>query len=173
MEEQEIWENPGKSRVAIRKYDSTGRERVDLVGGGRKFNITTRERKLNQELVAVDHLDVFTNGTLRPVRLLEGDEEVATITSNPNHLSESDMVDLLKSHWKVFDERIEKINHLGTLERLYEVAQDEKVGATVRAVRRLQERIAGLQPAQVQETTSVGVGQSDPSASGIKAVTPR
>lgn len=172
VEEQEVWENPGKGRVAIKKYDVNGRERVDLIGGGRKFSITPRERKLNQELVAVEHLDVFTNGTLRPVRLLEGDEDAKVIASNPNHLSESDMADLLKAHWKVFDERVEKINNVGTLERLLEVAQDETVGATVRAVAKLHERLSALRPSEVQETTQVGAS-NDALAGGIKAVTPR
>lgn len=171
-EEHEIWENASKGRVAIRKFDDRGRDKVELVTGGRKFSITTRERRHNQGLVALEELDVFTNGTLRPVRMIEGTEDAAELAGNPNHLSDSDMNDMLKLHYKKFDERLSEITNPGTLERLLERAQTDEANATVRTVKRIEERLRETNPVEIAETTHVGT-TNDAMAGGIKPVTPR
>lgn len=171
-DDYEVWENAGKGRVAIQKLDQRGLKRTEIVAGGRKFHVTPRERRMNQELVALESMDVFINGTLRPVRMIEGTEDAKEIASNPNHLSESDMVTLLKSHYKTFDDRLESITNIGTVERLLELAETDEVGATVRTVSRLRDRLAALNPTQVMETTHVAMS-NDAMIGGIKAVTPR
>lgn len=168
----ETWENTGRGRVQIRRFNELGREKVELISGGRKFHVTPRDRRLNQEMCANPSMDIFTNGLLRPVRLLEGDEEAEKLSQNPNHLSESDMRDLIHLHYKKFDERLSEITNILTVERILEIAEQEETGATVRTVKKLRDRMVELDPSQVEERTPIDAGGSEARAgTGMRPVT--
>ncbi len=171
-DEQELWENASRGKVGIRQFDTNGKQIVKIIDGLRKFQITASERKMNQELAAIPSLDIFSNGTLRPLRIFDGTEDAKEIAENPNHLSEDDMRDVIKSHHKAFDSKIAAIQNLGTIEKMLEIAESEDSEAPVRAVTKLRERLAQLNPAQAIETSHIGSGNED-RAGGIKAVTPK
>lgn len=168
----ETWENTSRGRVQIRRFNDLGRERVELISGGRKFHLTPRDRRLNQEMCADPSMDMFTNGLLRPVRLIEGDEEAEKFISNPNHLSENEMTDLIHLHYKKFDEKLSEITNTLTVERILEIAEREETGATVRTVKKLQERMAELDPSQVEIREPIDAGGNEARAgAGMRPVT--
>lgn len=168
----EMWENPGRSRVVVTKLAANGQRRSEIVNGGRKFHISPLERRMNQELAFNEKLDVFKNGTLRPVRLIEGTEDAAEIASNPNHMSDSEMIDLLKGHAKTFAKRLNEIENGGTIERLLELAESPEVDASTSRVQLIRDRVAELSPGDVEEVVATGQVH-DGMAGGIKAVTPK
>lgn len=170
--ELEMWENPGNSRVVVAKLDARGQRRSEMVNGGRKFHITPLERRMNQEMAYNETLDVFKNGTLRPVRLIEGTEDANEIASNPNHLSDSDMVELLKGHHKTFEKRLSEIKNPGTVERLLELSQSKDIDASTSRVQMIRDRIVEMDPATVEEVQAQGA-VNDALAGGIRPVTPR
>ena len=174
-EQHEVWENATKGKVAIKMFDVRGRDRTVVVSGGRKFNLTPRERQMNQDMAANEKLDIFVNGALRPIRLIEGDgseEDVKKLTENPNHISDEEMKELLRGNYHKIDAQVSKLTNLTTLERMLELAQDESINATVRTVGKLKERIAELSPSHIEETTPIATA-NDAMAGGIKPVTPK
>jgi hypothetical protein len=149
--QNEIWMNPGLGTVFIKKMDHRGElTRWEQVNSGRRFNITSEERRLNMEQAADETLDVFRNGTFQPVRLIGEDEESRELASNPNAMSESDMKALLSGHFKTFEHRVGQINNASTLERMLALAYDQDV--TVKRVQRIEERIGEV-------TTGMGMTQ--------------
>jgi hypothetical protein len=171
----ESWQNATRGRVVITKLDARGQKRHDMVGPGKIFHVTPRERRMNQELAANEDQDVFMNGTLQPVRLLEGTEDAKEIAASPNHISETDVKGLFKAHHKTFEKRVAEITNPATLERLLEVAREDEVNATVRQVELVQARLAEVAPNMADERTPVVVDGNPGSSpeTGLKPVTPR
>jgi hypothetical protein len=76
--------------VVINRLDHRGElTKHDIVDPGKKFNLTTEERRMNQELAARADMDVFSNGQLQPVRILDDVDDAREIASNPNLMSEA------------------------------------------------------------------------------------
>jgi hypothetical protein len=154
--QNEIWMNPTAGTVFVVKMDHRGElTRHEQVNSGRKFNITTEERRLNMERAADESLCVFRNGTLQPVRLIGEDEESRELASNPNAMSESDMKALLSGHFKTFEAKLGQVNNGATLDRLLAVAYDQDV--TIKRVQAIQARISQV---------STGMGMTRPRESG-------
>lgn len=145
----EIWRNAIKGFIGVKKTDRRGEMKDEVIRGGEKFQITTEDRQLNSELAAGDDLDVFKNGMLMPVKILDGAEDAKEIASNPNLITESDMAALFAAHWKTFEAKIGQISNPSTLNRL--LAMAEESDATVRQVNALKERVQALQPVPVVE----------------------
>lgn len=168
-EETERWENATKGRVVIRKFDARGNLGHEMVNAGRSINLTPQERKTNQEMAATEELDVFSNGTMQPLRLLEGTEEAKEIASNPNHLSDSDVKVLVKGHHKTLEKRLVDISNPSALQRMLEVARVED--CSVSTVQKIQDRLMEVAPSLVQEVTPVGTSGDD--KIGLRPVTPK
>lgn len=58
----EVWKNAGAGVSAIKVLDNLGREADKLIKGGQTFQISTRERQMNQWGAASPELDLFRNG---------------------------------------------------------------------------------------------------------------
>lgn len=170
MAEHESWKNTTAGRIFLKKYDKRGELAAEMVPGGKTFQITPHERRINSEMAASPGLDFFSNGQLTPVRLIETEEDAKEIASNPNLMAESEMVDLFKAHWKTFESRIAEVGNLTTLQRLLEVAQSDQVDAKVRQVDALKARIEEISPADHVEINHAG---SVDERTGLKPVTPR
>lgn len=140
--ELETWENSTRGRIGVLKFDRRGDLRNELVRPGQKVHLTVDERKINQERAANDGLDVFQNGHLTPVRLIDGTEDAHEIASNPNLMSESDLRDLFKKQWKAFESKVKTVTNPITLQRLLALAEDEDVNATVKQVSIVKSQIA-------------------------------
>lgn len=155
--ERETWQNATKGRVAVVQHDAKGGLKQTLVKGGGTIALATEERVLNNDMAANDKLDVFKNGTMVPVRLIDGTEDLAEIQSNPNLKSEADLRDLFNLHWKQFDSEVSTIENVTTLYRMREIAQEGD--ATVRQVNIIEARLAEIDPkAQVVDVTLAGYG---------------
>lgn len=158
----ETWKNATRSTVVLRRFDRTGKLTDEVVRGGSVFHITPDERRLNQEIAASDDLDMFQNGLLAPVKLIESAEDVEQFKSNPNHMSEDDMLALLQSRSaKAFQERVSNITNPVTLKRLLEMAaQSDEANATVKQVEFVTARLQEVSPSlytEVQTMLAPGV----------------
>lgn len=166
----ETWTNTTAGRVFIRKIDARGTLAGELLGSGRSIHLSPQERRINQEMAATKELDVFSNGTLQPVRLLDGDEDYAEIASNPNHISESDIRSLVKGHHKTLDKRLRDIQNPSALQRMLALAHEED--ATVGTIEKIRARMQEIAPSLYEEVTPVGGPVKDRDG-GLRAVTPR
>lgn len=137
----ESWQNMSRGTHFIRRLDHRGElTRVEGVDPGKVVHISPEERRINSEQAASEDLDVFRNGIFHAVRLIEDNEEAREIAANPNAMSESDMVALVKGHPKTFTARLNGITNQVTLERLLQTAMNED--APVRRVEAIKEKIA-------------------------------
>jgi len=164
----ETWKNATRSTVVLKRFDRAGRLTDDVIRGGQTFHITPDERRLNQEIAATDDLDMFQNGLLAPVKLIETAEDVEQFKSNPNHMSEDDMLALLQSRSaKAFRDRVSEITNPVTLKRLLEMAQTEEANATVKQVEFVSSRLQEVSPSlytEVQTMLAPGVTALRPKA---------
>lgn len=166
--EFESWKNSTPGRVVLKKYTQRGDLGDEMIAGGKVFHISPKERRINQEMAATPELDMFQNGFLTPVRLIETEEDAKEIASNPNLMSETEMADLFKGHWKTFESRVSEVSNLNTLNRLLEVAST--VDAKVRQVEVIRARIEEISPEDHVEIAHAG--STDP-MTGLRSVTPR
>jgi hypothetical protein len=168
--EVETWRNSAAGYVVVWKLDLRGQWKDELVSPGAKVALSRDDRIYNMDLAASKDLDVFQNGTLVPVRLLDGNEDAHEFASNPNMIGEAEMRELFKAHWKHFDAKVQEISNLGTLERMRALAESDDVEATLRQVQALEARIKGLSPFVTEITSTpidrVGFGEKPVSPSG-------
>jgi hypothetical protein len=172
---QETWKNVTAGTVVLKRLDHRGElTRDEIVIGDKSFHITSAERRLNQESAADEELDVFKNGTLHPLRLIEDSEEALEIASNPNLMSESDMQVLIKAHFKTFAKGLSDIGNVTTLQRLLSMARSED--ASISRVEAISDRIAEMNPTLINDVQVVGTSP-EPSrggpAPGMRPVTTR
>jgi hypothetical protein len=172
MVEYEQWENASQGLVVLRKLDSLGQITEERVPGGRKVQITPQERRHNQEQAATEALDVFTNGTLRPVRLIDKEEDTEFLQSNVNAMSEDSMRDLYRGPLREFKTRVDAISNPIALQRLLEIASDESVDATIRQVETVKARLEKVRPSPTETNPSLAA-QSPRGEGTLHAVTPR
>ena len=156
----ETWRNATQGTAAVIKRDRMGNETHILVNGGKTFTLTKEERLLNMDRAANPDLDLFSNGTLIPVRLIEGDEDARELASNPNLMGEAEMKELFKGHWRTFESKINSIRNPLLLERMLEMAQE--LDATVRQVGIIETRLDEVSPKKFTERDIEVVGQAGP-----------
>ena len=142
--DKETWENIGKGDIFVLTFDHTGRLKSVPVRAGSKITMSIEERQLNQERAFSPDVDMFTNGRLSPIRLVDTADDYEEIANNPNHISESDMVDILKLKGKAFNERIGEITNAVALERMFELASDESANVSMTQFRSLEKRLADV-----------------------------
>lgn len=159
----ELWKNPGLAQVVIQRVGANGQVRHELISGGRNFSITPADRRMNQNLAANAELDVFANGVLQPVQLLE-DTEVG-VSENPNHLG-GDISGVFRLHYKTFQKRVEEITNPVLLQQLLDMA--EEADATIRQVSVIRARLDVVAPPVDRPTDVDATGVPK-----IKPVTPR
>lgn len=156
MANVETWKNATKGVVWVVKFDRFGNEQQEVIPAGRAFSLAKDERLINQDRAADENLDVFSNGMLVPVRLLEGDEDALDIANNPNLMGETDMGELFKQHWKTFEAKVAKINNESTLLRLRDMA--DTLDASVKQAAIIEARIKEVAPASILDDGITQVG---------------
>lgn len=149
MDGLETWENASPGKVWVWKGDArTGALKDEVIASGQKLMIKNEDRIMNQDMAAQDDLDIFKNGTMMPVRLVDADEQ-KELASNPNFISESEMKDLFSGHWKTFETKVGSITNAGVLQRMLDISSD--VDAKVRQVEVLKARLTELNPVPIVE----------------------
>lgn len=145
----ETWQNESQGKIWVWKVDSrTGGLKDELIPGGQKFMIRNEDRVMNQDMAAADELDIFKNGTLSPVRLVDAAEQ-KELASNPNFISESEIKDLFTGHWKTFESKVASITNENVIQRMVDLAPS--VDAKVRQVEMLKARLGELNPVAIIE----------------------
>lgn len=158
-EATETWRNQSNGSVWVWKTDRFGRMKDETVKSGGKFNITPLDRQNNQERAASPGQDLFSNGTLAPVKLLDTADDVREIAENPNLITESGMVKLFSLHHTKFDARLAEIENATVLKRIKALAENEETGATLRQVRRIEDRLDEVTNVyKPEDTTGARVG---------------
>lgn len=162
--DQEVWKNATKSQIVLLRHGGPGgAPRHEMITGDRTFSISPEERRMNQNMAANPDLDVFCNGMLQPVQLLE--ETEAEMTENPNHIPEEQLPRLFRLHHRTFDKRIQEISNPIVLQRLIDIGPDQD--ATVRQIELIQTRLNQVNPPlDGRDVDEEGMPK-------IKAVTPR
>ena len=155
-EDQETWSNIGKGDVFVLTFDHSGRLKSVPVRSGQRITMTVRERQLNQERAYSSEVEMFSNGRLAPIRLVDSADDYEEIASNPNHLSEGDMTDVLKLKGKAFTDRLDEITNVIALERMHELASDEKANVSMAQFRTLEKRLSEVR-GDVAEVAEVEV----------------
>jgi len=146
--EMETWENPTNSRVVLKKFNAKGELTDQLFGGRTKIHLTPQERRINQELAAMPSQDMFQNGMLCPVRLVDDEDDTLALAANPNNLPESEMVALIKGNLKGLKAKLEDITNVLTLQRMVEIAKE--MDASVSKVTALSDRLDSLAESEVR-----------------------
>lgn len=144
MAGKETWKNATDGYIVLAKIDRRGDVGHEIVPSGKTVAISVDERLMNQDSAANEDLNIFRNGMMVPVRLLEGTEDKAEIESNPNLKSEEDLRKMFGLQWKKFEIEVGEINNVTTLNRLKSIAQEGD--ATVRQVNVIEARIAEVDP---------------------------
>lgn len=171
MDTKETWKNITKSRIGYLTLDKHEDPVRKQVRGGKLVEVTPRERVYNSDRAATEELDIFNNGWLIPVKLLDGDESSKEVASNPNLLSESELRDFFKLQWRAFEKKVNGVENLGILRRLETLAnEDDSINVTVKQNTVIQDRIQEL-TAEDQDTSGRDLDDGD-IFSRIKAVTP-
>jgi hypothetical protein len=148
---RETWRNETRGRVGVVRFDRRGELTHELIRGGGTVYLTPDERALNQDRAATEQLDVFKNGTMVPVKLLDSSENAAEILANPNLKSEQDLRDLFKLQWKKFEVEVGKISNETTLNRLKDIAREGD--ATIKQVSVIEARLAEVNPSVAVDVT--------------------
>lgn len=137
----ETWENVGPATTGIKRLDSRGDVRNEMITGNRTFYITTEERMISQEKVTVEGLDPFRNGTFRPVVVPDS----VTIESNPNALSDAEIEKILVSSDMAWNEWLNTIDSVATLRRMMDVAESSD-SLSLKRFRALESRLVEVRP---------------------------
>lgn len=160
--EFEIWKNVSRGRRGIVKFDNVGKVQHELVPAGKTVRITRDERLHYQRNVATDDLDIFKNGAMVPVQLID-DEDKVEVANNPNLLGEDDLIKIFKFPLKKFESEVSRINNPYALERMVEYAEESddiphKKVILVQA--RLEEvKEASARTTAVRQSLAKGVGK--------------
>lgn len=147
--DHEAWQNVSRSRFVLKKLNSRGEIVEQMVAGRQTFHLSPEERVMNMELAASAAMDPFSNGMFAPVRLIDGTEDLEEIAANPNLISETDMVVLVKGKIDPLRSRLEEIQNPIVINRLLEVAYEQD--STVGKIDAIKGRLQTLQPAQFTE----------------------
>jgi hypothetical protein len=127
----ESWLNTSPSLVYLIKIGEYGKRETDLVYGGRIFSLTPQERRLNQSSCFDAKDDPFTNGTFKPLSLVEDEPDTERLRTNPNVLDDDDVAELLKLTGEAFSQRLIAITNVTAVDRIIETAKQPSAGATV------------------------------------------
>lgn len=167
--ELETWRNATQGRLVVKQHNTMGQLEDVIVGSQRVVQITPTDRRINQEQSAGPTQDMFQNGFLAPVRLLDGEFDTAKLSENPNVITEEEMASLFEADFTVFCARLETITLPITLQRMLRIAGEIDT-TQVRQVSAIKARIEKLVPTTYTEIEQISAG-SEPSVG--RAVSPR
>jgi hypothetical protein len=109
---------------------------------------------MNQEKAADESLDVFVNGMLSPVQLVDSEHDAEELKANPNSMSEPAMKAMFKSQIKTFTSRVNAISNPIALRRLLEVASE--IDASIKQAEVIRARLEQVSPSVSEATVHGG-----------------
>jgi hypothetical protein len=150
--DQETWQ--ANSTVVLKKTDPRGNVIDLIVNKGKKFVISPIDRQINEDMSADESLNMFSNGILTPVRLIEGSDTEKIMAENPNVMTETEMRTLFSAHPKTFAKKVSEVSSPFILARMRELA--DEIDATVRQVAIIEARHEQVEPKGYREVSTVG-----------------
>lgn len=114
----ETWENVSPTTNYVIKIGPRGDEEHHAVEGPRQFTLTTQERIITQSRILEKENDPFQNGCFRPVITPED----INIDTNPNALSDEDIVNLFGASKLAWGEWLSTVDAPATLRRMLDLA---------------------------------------------------
>lgn len=127
-EKKELWKNLTKGEVWIKVFDVKGIEKAKRVPPGGSIQITSEERRLNQEIAYGPEGDVFKNGRLTVsdfAELADVAEDLEELREGS--LSESEIAKMLDQNTNSLKKDLAKIGSPITLSVLKEIVEDEEL----------------------------------------------
>lgn len=154
----ETWENIAVYQSAIIRLDPRGEEKAEVIQGRRSFMLTTQDRIITESKVLDRANNPFKNGAFRPVVVPDD----VTIESNPNALSDEDILKILRTESKVaWSEWMSTLDSIATLRRMLDLAEAEE-DLSLRRYRDIEDRII-----QVRGGERVQLVVNDPQLAGF------
>ena len=152
-EEREIWKNvnPGLVYIDLDDPYTPNTRREYRIEPGATVAVSPQERRFNQSRVARQEQDLFTNGTLQPVQLIDSAMDFEEIASSPNVKTEPELRALFELKATEFKKSISDITNVRVLEQLAVMAEDETLGASLTQSKAIQARITELKPSLEEE----------------------
>ena len=139
----ETWESVSESLHFVINFGPMGEHTYQPVAGMRKFTLTTAERKVTQSRIVEDENDPFLNGSFRPIVV----PDTVNIDTNPNALSDEDIVRIFGSSKVAWDSYMEVLDAPATLRRMIALAESELGGdLPVARYRQLEQKLEELTP---------------------------
>lgn len=136
----ETWENLSPMTNYFIKLDIRGDEKHEGVQGRRQFSLTTQDRLITQQRILDPKDDPFRNGCFRPI--ITPDD--ITIESNPNSLSDEDILRIFAASAVAWDEWLSNVDAEHTLRRMVELADDNQDDIPLRRYKQLQARLSDV-----------------------------
>lgn len=131
----ETWEHISPQQWGITRLDPRGDEKPEVIVGRREFKITTEERILTQDKIRDEKSDPFLNGSFRPVMVPDS----VTIESNPNALSDEEILRILNASELAWTENLNTIDSVATFRRMVEIAEGTDI--SIKRFRQLENRL--------------------------------
>lgn len=146
--EREIWRNLNAGDVYIDLDDpyTPNVKRSHRIGPGDQVSISVIERRFNQDRVPKKEQDLFTNGTLTPVQLVDTAADFEEIALSPNVKSESDLKEMFKLPITKFKSELKEIDNVRILERLTEISEDDTLEVSLPQSKAIAARLVEVKP---------------------------
>lgn len=119
----ETWESVVPNSIWLVRLNRRGDEEPFEVIPRKRFTITSLDRLITQEKIVDRANDPFTNGQFRPVVVPEG----INIETNPNALSDEDILALFQASTIAWQEYLKVIDSADTLRRMCELADSSDI----------------------------------------------
>jgi len=142
IDKSEVWKNTSRGLCAVKVLDNLGREVDKVIRGGMTFQISTRERQMNQWAAANGELDMFRNGRFALIS-----PAVSTDMSevqSPDSWTDKEIEDFIlqrvgddkagEDAKAALDKVVDEISSPVTLQRFKEEAALQKLPAKLRKV---------------------------------------
>jgi len=161
--ENEKWKNVSSVTQWVIATDGYGQRVGRKVLPGREIAVRPSERSEIQHRVAHEKNDIFTNGDMVPVTLVESAPDFAEIQDN-DYLSESDLEDVLKGRADALRERVAEIESPTTIKRLLDMCEAKDLASSkVKVLEERYEKLTEYVPRFLGDGTGGEDGISDAS----------
>lgn len=136
----EVWRNEVRHNVGIRRVDAIKGMRVELVAPKRTVTITAEDRRLTENSVPKAENNPFRNGWLYCTSIAETAEDVESIRSDPNMISQSEIEAMFEGNNQHMVKKLAAVTSPVALARILDYANT--TGAATSRIDAVKARIA-------------------------------
>lgn len=158
----ETWESVSESLHFVINFGPMGEHTYQAINGQRKFTLTTAERLVTQSKIVEEENDPFLNGSFRPIVV----PSTVTIETNPNALSDEDIVRIFASSKVAWEEYLRVLDAPPTIRRMIALAETTAgEELPVARYRQLQAKLEELTPrVQIKQRDADLIASTGPSS---------